>query len=237
MSSAGRSDRLGGELDIYPTPAWAVHRLLDSNVPLRPGLWLEPCAGYGAIIRAVEGHPATRGRVLWRACEIRPEVEGLLTKSLESTGSPGPVIADFLTLEQDRLRECTVVLTNPPFSLAEQFLLKCMALAPLATVVFLLRSNFIGGEERCQWLRDHVPDTYALPNRPQFRGEGSDSTEYSWMVWEPGAISKVRRRGYHEILEETPLAVRRRDKEEAISLLAGVEFVQREVQLGLGGLG
>lgn len=236
MSSTGRGERLGGELDIYPTPPWCVARLLD-RLGLRPGLWLEPCAGYGAIIRAVEAHPVTRGRVLWRACEIRPEVEGLLTTSLEATGSPRPVIGDFLALDQDRLRECTAVIANPPFSMAEQFLLKCMALAPLADVVFLLRSNFIGGEERCRWLRDHVPDTYALPNRPSYRGEGSDSTEYSWMVWEPGAISRVRRRGCHEILEETPLAVRKRDKEESLSLLSGVEFVERDVQLGLGGLG
>jgi hypothetical protein len=235
VSSTGRGERLGGEHDVFPTPAWAVRRLLD-RVPLRPGLWLEPCAGYGAIIRAVEGHPATRGRVLWSSCEIRPEVEPLLTNSLATIGSPAPVIGDFLTLDIDRLRECTVVLTNPPFVLAEEFLFRCMALAPLATIAFLLRSNFIGGEERCGWLRDHVPDAYALPNRPQFRGEGSDSTEYAWMVWEPGAANRVRRRGHHEILDATPLEVRRRDKQEAISLLAGVEFVERDVQLGLGGM-
>jgi hypothetical protein len=233
MSSRGRGEDQGGEHEIYPTPAWCVRRLLEHLGPqvLQPGLWLEPCAGYGAIIRAVNSQPGDDWkRIIWSACEIRPEPESLLTSALEVTGSPPPLIGDFLSDPRiDLLRECRVVLANVPFSLAEQFLLKCMALAPLATVVFLLRSNFIGGEERCQWLRDHVPDTYALPNRPQFRGEGSDSTEYSWMVWEPGAISKVRRRGYHEILEETPLAVRRRDKEEAISLLAGVEFVQREV--------
>src|SRR5579862_1222072 len=240
VSATGRGERLGGEHDTYPTPQWAVHRLLDRLEAepgiLRPGLWLEPCAGYGAIIRAVESHPATRGRVLWSTCEIRPEVEPLLTSSLVKSCSPPPMIGDFLRLELDRLRECTIVLTNPPFALAEEFLLRCMAVAPLASVAFLLRSNFIGGEERCRWLRDHVPDSYALPNRPQFRGEGSDSTEYAWMVWQPGAINRIRRRGYHEILDETTLAVRRRDKEEAISLLAGVEFVERNEQLGLGGL-
>lgn len=64
MSATGRSDvrRLD---DFYATPAWCVRRLLEGVNP-PGGLWLEPCAGDGAIIRAVE---EMRADVKWHAVE------------------------------------------------------------------------------------------------------------------------------------------------------------------------
>ena len=39
--------------DYYPTPSWCVRALLET-VDLPTGTWLEPTAGDGAIIRAVD---------------------------------------------------------------------------------------------------------------------------------------------------------------------------------------
>lgn len=240
MSAKGRGPALGGDLEVYPTPAWAVHRLLERADFLQPGLWLEPCAGYGAIIRAVAADERFLGTVTWAAVEIRPEVEGLLHESFRLARAPGPaVIADFLRMDHEavaaELRGCKVVLTNPPFSLAEQFLFRCAQVAPDAHVCFLLRSNFIGSERRAEWMRDHMPDSYQLPQRPSFRDDddagGTDSAEYTWLVWEPGALESIRRRGHVELLGPTPRDVRRRDREEAKALLAGVEFLAPQLDL------
>jgi hypothetical protein len=241
LSAKGRGEAIGGEYEVYPTPAWCVLRLLDRiGEELRPGLWLEPCAGYGAIIRACEQHRFTKGRLLWSACEIRSEVEALLAASLALTGSPGPIIGDYLApgVYQSVLRECLAVVTNPPFSLAIAFLQKSMAIAPHAHQCLLLRTNFINGaEDRYEWLKEHMPDEYGIPDRPSFRvsstGISSDSGEYSWFVWGPGAGTRIRRRGNKEMLDQTPLADRKRDLLESQSLLAGLEF--KAPQLGLWG--
>ena len=197
MSAKGRGPSEGGDHEVFPTPAWAVHRLLD-RIELPDGPILEPCAGYGAIIRAVESHPSTKRRRLWHAFEIRPEVEPLLTSTLASIGSPRPIIGDFLK-----------------------------------------QMNFLGGDERSERLRHDMPiGGYLLPNRPQFRGEGSDSTEYAWMVWpagHDGARLHVSRTGL-EILDSTPLEVRKADKLQAETLLRGIEFAGPP-QLALGGIG
>ena len=69
------AERSGGESENYPTPEWAVHRLLDTWEP--PGsVWLEPCAGEGAIISAVRSWCAAgedRWNPKWEAVEIRSE--------------------------------------------------------------------------------------------------------------------------------------------------------------------
>lgn len=239
MSAKGRGEQLGGELEVYPTPTWCVRRLLERCVRLRAGHWLEPCAGYGAILRAVAGAPwPAPARVSWTAVEIREEVQALLQAS--ATLAPGSrwAIADFFHLDPGLLfrgADFAAVVTNPPFSLALRFLQRCMEIAPTATIAFLLRTNFISGaEDRYGWLRDHMPDEYRLPDRPIFRGDHADSAEYSWFVWEPGAGLEIRRRGFCELLDPTPLAERKRDLEEAQALLAGVEFVAPQLELGVG---
>lgn len=238
MSAKGRGEALGGEHEVYVTPRWCVSRLLDriGGDVLRPGLWLEPCAGYGAIIRACAAHHVTAGRLIWSATEIRLEVGPLLAVSMATTGSPPPRIGDFLLPSDEILHECSVVLTNPPFSTALPFLHRCMAVAPHANVAFLLRTNFISGaEDRYEWLRDHMPDEYRLPDRPVFRGDHADSAEYSWFAWGPGAGTRVRRRGHSELLDPTPLEERKRDLQESQALLSGVEW--QAPQLALGGIG
>ena len=179
MSSTARgADRR--RQDWYATPAWCVHRLLEA-VALPGGDWLEPCAGDGAIIRAVAEH---RQDVTWNALDIEPQ-------------GPNIVQQDYLTLPQPH---ATVALTNPPFILAEQFLRKLLDEADW--VVLLLRLNWIGAT-RAPLMRKLPPDIYVLPNRPSFTNGGTDSIEYAWMVWGPGVG------GRWKMLADTPLADRR----------------------------
>lgn len=132
MSATGRgADRVAS--DYYPTPAWCVRRLLE-RLPLPSGdvEWIEPAAGDGAIIRAVKA--AGRGGI-WTAWDIRPEVLPALKEECFQAFT-----ADWLLTEHhDR---AGVLITNPPYSLAEEFVRHSLPAAHW--VVMLLRLNFLG---------------------------------------------------------------------------------------------
>lgn len=195
MSSTGRGARLGGPDDFYVTPAWTVDRLLDVWTP-PGGVWLEPGAGNGAIIRAVN---ARRTDVKWRAVEIRDEE----LPALVATGA-AVYIHDFLGDNADPSEDIAVVIGNPPFSLAMEFILRAREVAPSAEICFLLRTNFSGSEARAEFMRTNAPDLLSLPNRPSFVGGKTDSIEYSWFVWP----AVPRAAGVFRVLGSTPASVR-----------------------------
>lgn len=197
MSATGRGAERRPS-DFYPTPAWAVARLLEV-VDLPGGAWLEPSAGDGAIIRAVN---ARRSDVDWIAIDVRQECEAPLRAAGADT-----FIADFLGAEvgwTGRTRFFDVAILNPPFTHAQAFIDRAKNLANY--VVALERLNFLEGEERCEWFRADAPDVYVLPQRPSFTGEGTDSIAYCWMVWGP---ERGRPAGRIQVLPVTPLAERR----------------------------
>ncbi len=194
MSATNRSG-VRVPLDVYPTPTWCVHRLLE-EIELPGGHWCEPCAGDGAIIRAVN---EVRKDVVWSAVEIRRECDANLVE-LGAT----VIIDDALHCEwQLRPEPISVVITNPPYALAEEFL--DHALQAASKVALLLRLNFLGSERRAPLFRRCPPDVSILPNRPSFiRGE-HDNCEYAWFVWHEG---RERPYGRLSVLRPTPRDVR-----------------------------
>jgi len=195
--------------DLYETPPFVCNRLLEA-VPLPPGRWLEPCAGSGNIIRAVNARDLN---VEWSGCEIRPETQDVLAPLC-----PGGLhIFDFLALPEDDFGgKFDVALTNPPYSLAQEFIEKCMRMS--RQTVMLLRLNFLESETRCEFMRRYPPDVFVLPNRPIFsinkHGKpGSDSTAYGWFRWwdyeSYDRVPPGERRGTVQVLNQTPLAERK----------------------------
>lgn len=192
MSATGRSD-VRDPADYYSTPAFCVHRLLE-RVKLPAGLWLEPCAGDGAILRATA---EKRPDVIWHAIECReeciPTLDAIPTCQVAVRGAFLSVPAD------DRY---AAVVTNCPYRSALAFVQHALLFAPVA--VFLLRLNWLAGAKRGQWVREHMPDVYVLPQRPSFVDGHTDATEYAWM-----AFTRERRTaGRVEVLGETPAAER-----------------------------
>lgn len=168
MSATNRGAvRIDG--DAYYTPAWCVDALLRA-VPLPGGLWLEPACGDGAIIRAVN---EIRDDVVWRALDIKPL--GFGRAQCVAT------VNDFLTFEFEPFAHYHVCITNPPYTLAMQFVQK--ALRHASVVVMLLRLPWLASQKRSAWLLEHCPDVYVLPKRPSFTGGATDATDYAWMVW------------------------------------------------------
>ena len=197
MSSTNRgAQRI--ENDVYNTPEWCVRRLLEA-VQLPVGKWLEPAVGEGAIIRAVKSRSVLAPLVEWTAVDIR--------------GFTGIVdvghgfAADFLRWEPrmgDVGNPFKVCITNPPYSLAQQFIEHALDLAD--TVVMLLRLNYLGSEDRAPFWHSHPTDVYVLPNRPSFVGGKTDSCEYAWFVF--GEAQRQRGDGSIRVLATTPRSER-----------------------------
>lgn len=207
MSATKRGSTTREAFDSYSSYKWCVDRLLEA-ADLPGGAWLEPCAGSGTIIEAVN---AKRNDVAWAAVEIQPKYEAPLRALI-----PDPThvaIADFTTLvieprEYPPLFACSI--TNPPFTLAEAFIKKCQKLAGVTAM--LLRVNFLESEDRAAWLREWTPDIYVLPNRPNFnptmrngKMSSGDSAAYAWFLWD---WRRVSGRGSVQVLDVTPEDVR-----------------------------
>lgn len=178
--------------DFYPTPEpttglffrWAEHALPT------PSLIVDPCAGNGAILRVAEryGHEC-------HGVEVRPEEAPDANSELGRRW--GWLTADALApsgmaAELRNTLACmpAAIVTNPPYSLARQFIETWAPSVPWSA--WLLRLNFAGSQKRASWLMSHRPShILVLPKRPSFTGGRTDATEYAWFVW-PGAGRVVR---------------------------------------------
>jgi hypothetical protein len=205
MSAAGRGSARIVE-DQYFSPRWTVHRLLEAY-ELPAGIWLEPCAGAGSIIRAVS---EVRTDVTWSANEPDERYSPSL-HALSSVYSVTSTDARSLFVP----RSVKVIKTNPPFGLSLE-ILETMLRASWALPVFLQRINWAVGP-RADLLREIKPSVYVLPDRPSFcdmydeeapeelRAQ-TDATEYAWFCFDG--------RGEFRILGDTPMHIRRTEIEE-----------------------
>lgn len=179
--------------EYNPTPRTAVLPLLATDLLQLPGgTWIEPCAGDGAIVRAVR---ELRTDVRFKLFEVDQRHEKALRSSMRA--GDDLTIGDFV-MRNWRHQRYDVCIFNPPFSLTMQML--HAALDRARWVAMLQRVNWFGSQFRGPWLRSHCPDMLELEERPSFREEGgSDATEYAWFVWGPD--QRVRRVGRLAILE------------------------------------
>lgn len=149
--------------ELYPTPDCVVDALMKVIEFRADDTFLEPCFGTGAIFNKVP-----LPRMMKSFAELAFNI-------------------DYLTTE---FEQKDVIITNPPFSLTEQFLEKSMAeLAPDGTLIYLQRLNYLGSIKRVPfWKRIGFPHkTPVIIPRPRFVGGGSDSCEYSWFIWDKGS--------------------------------------------------
>lgn len=181
------------EHEFYPTPRDTIEMLIASPLLTLPGgLWLDPCAGTGRIPSVTN---SMRSDVRW----LMVEIDRRHKRQLNSIARRNDlvVISDFMAHPSTR---CEVLIMNPPFSLALEFAAK--ALRSASHIVMLQRLNWLA-PARANWLREHMPDTYVLPRRPSFTGDGStDATEYAWFHW---PTADVRRAGRVAMLDAAPL--------------------------------
>lgn len=143
--------------DFYPTPKSAIHVILERIKLDQVTSSCEPCRGDDAIFKFLPGNRS------WAE----------LSKGIDYLSCP------MLFVE--------LIMTNPPFSLALEFLEK--SLTHGLTIVYLLRLNFLGTKKRKPFFQKNPPThLYILSQRPSFTGHGTDATEYAWFVWDRGEL-------------------------------------------------
>ena len=173
-------------LDYWPTPAWCTELLLP-HLPIG-AVFLEPCAGNGAIARVLTR--AAGCEQVWCSdpheqpdrCEAGAHGVSLwwLRRPVDATYPDDLERLFEAALPTTMHRGCIV--SNPPYSLAFDVVRACVA-SGLPTWM-LLRLAFLESQERAPWLRQHPPRVLVLSRRPSFSADGkSDSSAYAWFGW------------------------------------------------------
>lgn len=175
----------------WETPMWCVRRLVEA-VNLTPGWWLEPGAGNGRIIRAMEEDRP--GAYNFIAVELRneckPHLSNLPNVKQLYCG------ADFIQWNardawakikgghaEPNSSYFTGAIFNPAFPITLQTLQKCLTIC--SEVHMLQRLNWLGGGEndgKNEFLNNFHPDVRVLPNRVQFLLNGE------FPRYPPGAV-------------------------------------------------
>ena len=156
MIVGGDPNKRRRKLDFYPTPPEVTLALLKFlNLPQKTIVW-ECACGNGAMVDVMEhcGYSVIATDIAF--------------------GS------DFLTAVP---QDADWIITNPPFSLAENFILR--AAQHKKPFALLLESQFWNAKKRYVLFQKHPP-TFILPLtwRPDFTGQKASLLDMIWCVWE-----------------------------------------------------
>ena len=166
--------------DYFPTPPWATRALFKVlekkwHIPeMFTGKYsyidcLEPACGAGHMAKVLKEYFHT-----------------VVSADIDDFGQDR--IADFLkTDEKDKYH---YIITNPPFNLAEEFVLKALRQAKFCVAVFA-RTQFLESVGRYERLFKQNPPTIIAQfteRVPIIKGRlsanASTATSYAWFIWE-----------------------------------------------------
>lgn len=167
--------------DDFPTPPWATRALLEHIIADSDHLsqsCLEPACGAGHMARPLQ------------------EYFGEVRYADAYEYGFGPV-RDFLTYPYET-NAVDWVITNPPFRLAEEFVLRALNVARQG-VAILARTVFLESSGRYNRIfLDHPPSKFAqfVERVPMVKGRldirATTATGYAWLVWEKGSKGHPR---------------------------------------------
>ena len=171
------------EDDYYATPYVGTQMLLD-NVDFT-GNFLEPCVGGGHIADVIKKHY---------------DKADVLGSDLVDRGYPNTLVEDFLTYDFDR--KFDNIITNPPYSLAQEFLEKGMEVVNNnGKIAMFLKIQFLEGAKRREMFKNYPPKyIYVFTKRQNPWRNGSQVDEkgkpwsstmcFAWFIWEKGSKSE-----------------------------------------------
>jgi hypothetical protein len=162
----------GDSLDDFPTPPWASRALIEHVIGAANAAslhCLEPACG--------RGHMAA----------VMTEYFARVTASDVAFYGYAPP-RDFLSYGADE--QFDWIITNPPFRLAENFVLHALERARVG-VALLVRTVFIESVGRLERVFSQYPPTYVAQfseRVPMVKGrldkKASTATGYAWVIWE-----------------------------------------------------
>ena len=160
-------------LDFFPTPLWATRALIEKVIGAGnvSGLeCLEPACGMGHMVR-----PLSEYFRAVDAFDIHPYGCGM--------------VIDFLDIDERESRRWDWIITNPPFNLAEQFIIKARTMCRHG-VAMLVRTQFLETVGRYNRLfKSDPPNITAIfvERVPMLKGRVSKTattaTSYCWLIW------------------------------------------------------
>jgi len=158
--------------DLYPTPVNAVESIMGLVHSLNVKKVWEPACGDGRIARVLE----------WHGYDV------LGTDLREHTGY-GFGGLDFINDDPARkwgwdTSDVDLIITNPPFSLAREFIERALSITP--NVIMLVKQNYYNTDNRYDFFGKHrpamfLPLTWRLAFLPE-RGK-SPLMDCAWAVW------------------------------------------------------
>lgn len=141
------------ENDYYATDPLAVEMLLERYSFVGKRL-LEPCVGSGNIAEAVS-------KYYNKDKKTEKQIDGI---DIVDRGYKGTIVQDFLTYEPSSLYDG--VITNPPYSLAKEFVEKSMEVVKKRTSSNVSESSILESEKREDLFRKYPPKyVYVFRNR------------------------------------------------------------------------
>ena len=172
-------------LDFFPTPPWATRALLEHVLPVdrfagsfvgtTTNTCWEPAAGEGHMASVLGEYFAG----VWRSDVF--DYGGL--------NACGSFVGEGADVAQCPRTPPDWVITNPPFNLGKEFVLRALATARVGVAV-LVRSAWLEGVDRYSSLFGPMPPEIVAPfveRVPMVRGrwdpDASTATAYSWVVW------------------------------------------------------
>lgn len=177
--------------DEYLTPepfAMGMARRVNEILPYKPRMVIEPSAGTGAFVRA--------SRIFWpEAPVIAVEIQQQHAEALWMAGASSVSIASWIEVIEAVQRNPTLpppwlIIGNPPYNEAAEHIEAALKVMESGEwLAMLLRINFFGSNgRRAFWARKKDRLRYLIPftQRPKFRNNKSDATEYGCFIWQKG---------------------------------------------------
>lgn len=161
-------------LDDFPTPPWATRALcewLAGFQPLEQQTCREPTANRGHMVRP-----------------LREYFGAVLASDVHDYGV-GFDVRDYLFGPAEHMSWTDWTVFNPPFRLAEEFILRALDLSRLGCAT-LVRVAFLESVGRYERLFSVTPPSHVLQftervvmHKGKLAPEGSTATAYAWVIW------------------------------------------------------
>lgn len=189
MSSTNRGGKREAS-DYYATPVEPIELFLrewakDCTLLHEVNRILDPCAG-GKLERG-EVTQSMAYPLALSHCQLLFPSWDARWQTMDIRGdSCADIVRDYLGSEPGRRPD--LIISNPPFCLAMEFIEKALRhVRPGGFVVFLLRLNFFGSAKRKALMQSNPPARcYVHSERMSFTGGQTDSIEYMHAVWRAG---------------------------------------------------
>ena len=173
------------ENDFYATNPKAVNMILNKYNFYAQNI-LEPCVGQGHIAHVID--------------EFYNHSKNITAIDIVDRGYPNTIVADFLNYQTEKRYDG--IITNPPYSLAKEFVEKGMELlTDNGQMLMFLKIQFLEGAKRKDFFKKYPPKyIYVFTNRMATWNNGepldpkgkrwATTMCHAWFIWEKNSMTE-----------------------------------------------